>query len=96
MAKFYGSVAGYDKNGKRSTDANRQGTWSVEAAARSWVGSVSIELYYAGDQKETKENLNIRVRYEWDASTSHPSYTCFEGKLSDFVDVLSNYTGDQD
>ena len=95
MSKFYGSVAGYDKNGKRSTDANRQGSGSIEAAARSWNGSASIEMYYK-DNEEKKENLMVRVRYQWGESTSHPDHLCFDGKLSDFIDVLSNYTGDQE
>ena len=95
MAKFYGAVAGYDRSGRRSTEANRQGTGSVEACARSWNGSVSVELYYE-DNKESKDNLMVRVRYQWNESTSHPDHLCFDGKLSDFIDVLSNYTGDQD
>ena len=94
MAKFYGTAAGYTRDGRRTTEASRQGTMSVEVAARSWKGSVSIELYYK-DNEEKKENLMIRAWYQWDASTAHPDNLIFDGKLSYFIDVLSNYTGDQ-
>ena len=95
MAKFYGTAVGYTRDGRRTTEASRQGTMSVEVAARSWKGSVSIELYYKGDE-EVKEDLMIRARYQWDTSTAHPDSLIFDGKLSDFIDALANYTGDQD
>ena len=95
MAKFRGGVIGYAKNGKQTTEVNRQGSRAIEASLRSWVGSVSFSMYYAGDE-EKAEDLRIRVLYQWDESTAHPRCLCFDGWLSDFISALSNYTGDQD
>ncbi len=74
MSEFYGFVQG---NRGPATKGGSKAS-GIAAAAQSWDGSVSVELFYKDGQ------IHCRI-HAGPGSTSNPGYCLYYGPLSDLV-----------
>lgn len=92
MAKFYGTVIGSDNT--REKEASRMGSRGVFAVARSWNGSVAVELFYK-DNDEKFENLMVKIRLEPYTSTQYPAGLGFNGSFAELMEFFENKKEDE-
>jgi hypothetical protein len=76
MARFYGSVQG-DRG-----EATRLGHRQLHVSARSWEGSVSIDLRY----DHVTDEVHVLIATSKGESTSHGRDCLFMGRLSELVE----------